>query len=193
MKQLKLSDGEKLILLMLSEIHEHLQIKNGVDTKLVQSAIYSGNLWGLKWQLTGVFHDHEAAPEVIEEVVNVLDMWSFIESSYSRFSSDDKRMIEQEAKPFGQYVQFTGFDGNGEAEYISVARFLVDDLERFSSFKGRELNSHLPSLDAHRRMLGVFNRLRPTLTSGLLTATQVVELLKEKLHPERRSTATAAH
>jgi hypothetical protein len=43
---IKLSDGDKLILMMLSEIHEHLKIENGDDSKFVQSTILSGNLWG---------------------------------------------------------------------------------------------------------------------------------------------------
>ena len=56
---MNLSDGEKLILAMLSEIHEALEIKNGVDPKFVQSAIYSGNFWGLKWQYSGIFDSEE--------------------------------------------------------------------------------------------------------------------------------------
>lgn len=36
---MNLSDQEKLILIMLSEIYEHLKIKNGIDAKFVQSSI----------------------------------------------------------------------------------------------------------------------------------------------------------
>src|ERR1039458_7871123 len=50
-KTMKLSQGEKLILLMLCEIQEHLKIEGGTNTKLIQEAILSGNLWGLDWGL----------------------------------------------------------------------------------------------------------------------------------------------
>jgi len=44
----KLSQGEKLILLMLCEIQEHLKLKGDTNTELIKEAIYSGNLWGLE-------------------------------------------------------------------------------------------------------------------------------------------------
>ena len=40
---MKLTDAEKLILIMLSEIHEHLQIESGVDAKFVQRVFPSGS------------------------------------------------------------------------------------------------------------------------------------------------------
>lgn len=183
---MKLTDGEKLILMMLSEIHEALKIKNGVDSKFVRSAILSGNLWGLKWGLPGIFHGSEPTPEVVTEVCEILDMWSLIERSYRGLSPEDTTLIEKEAAPLGKHVRFTGFDGNNEAEYINVAGFLVDELERFSEFKGRDLNSHMPSLDAHRRMLTVF---KPMRTSSNLTATEIIAILKHRIHPESRKAA----
>ena len=71
---MKLSDGEKLILTMLCEIHEKLKIENGVDTELVKEAIYGGNLWGMKWAFTGIFHDSEPTDEVVEEAAEIMDI-----------------------------------------------------------------------------------------------------------------------
>ena len=45
---MKLTDPEKLILIMLTEIHEKLKIENGIDSKFVQEAIYSDNTWTMK-------------------------------------------------------------------------------------------------------------------------------------------------
>lgn len=189
---MKLSDGEKLILVMLSEIHEKLKIENGVDTKLVRSAILDGHLWALKWELSGIFHNSEPADEVVTETVDILDMWRYVESSYKSLSSADKALIEEEASPFGRHVQFTGFDGNGESQYIGVARFLVDELNRFEIFKGRELNSHLPlSLEAYRRMLKVFAAMRSASRGSDLTAVQIIQILKEQIHPQNRKAASA--
>jgi uncharacterized protein len=186
---MKLSDGEKLMLIMLSEIHERLEIKNGVDTRLVKAAIYDGHLWALEWELSGLFHGSEPSDEVLTETVNILEMWTFVERSYEGLPDEDKARIEAEAAPLGKYVQFSGFDGNNEAQYNGVARFLVDELGRFSAFKGRELNSHMPSLAAHRRMLAVFTPLRSTSD---LTASEIVKILQARIHPENRKVAGAS-
>jgi uncharacterized protein YfbU (UPF0304 family) len=178
---MKLSDGERLILIMLSEIHERLEIKNGVDTKLVKSAIYDGNLWALKRELSGIFHDYEAPDEIVKETTDILDMWRFIETSYERLSPSDKARIKKEAEPFGEHVRFSGFDGNNESEYIGVARCYVDELDSFSLFKGRDFNSHVPLVAAYRRMYALFEPMR---SSEDLTAPQIIEILKAMPYPK---------
>lgn len=181
---MKLSDGEKLILVMLSEIHQRLEIENGVDSTFVLSAILEGNLWALKERLPGIFHGYEPAPDVVAEVVEIMEMWDRVEFSYTALSPDDKMRVAKEAVPFGEHVEFTGFDGNGEPGYVGVARFLVNDLERFSAFKGRDLDSHLPlCLSAYRRMLTIY---RNTSGTPELGATELINILKAKAHPEKR-------
>ena len=75
---MQLSDGEKLILFMLSEIHAHLKIKNGVDADFVQAAISHGNLWALKERYTGIFDVPEVPDDVVKEVEDILWMWSML-------------------------------------------------------------------------------------------------------------------
>ena len=60
---------------------------------------------------------------------------------------------------------------------------LVDDL---SGDEGRDLGSHAPSIQMYRRMLSVFEPIRRRLTGGELTATQIIDILKAKLHPDHR-------
>lgn len=183
---MKLSNSEKLILVMLCEIYEKLGIKGEIDPDFVKSAIYSGNTWGLDWQYSGLVNSDDAQPAIREEVVDILDMWSFIEDSYSRLSGDDQARVETEAAPFGKNPRFGGFDGNNESDHIGVARFLIEDLGRFSGFKNRELNSHMPSLDGHRRMYGAFKAIRHTLTGGLMGPDSLIAILKERIHPSQR-------
>jgi len=95
MNAMKLSEGERLILFMLSEIYEHLGIQTGIDPKFVQSAICDGHAWGLKRKYPGLFNVDEADQSVISEVSNILEMWSFLESSYDQLSVADKaRLID---------------------------------------------------------------------------------------------------
>src|ERR1035441_2104589 len=176
-KTMKLSQGEKLILLMLCEIQEHLKIEGGTNTKLIQEAIFSGNLWGLDLGLPRVFHDTETPPEVVGETGYILAMWDRLEQSFDNLAPSDKEWLAKHAEPFGRNVRFPGFDGNDEASYINAARFLIDSLERFQHFKGRDLNAHMPTLAAHRRMLSIFDPILQQVLHRDLNAAQIAEVV----------------
>jgi uncharacterized protein len=185
-KEIKITDGEKLILGMLVEINTHLKVKGELDPAFIMDAIHGGHYWGLAWQYSGLFHRHADSAQNVSEVVNVLDMWSFIESGYAALSAKDKARVEKEAEPFGKNPRFPGFDGNNETEHLGIADFLIEKLERFSSFDGRDLNSHWRSLDTYRRMLRVFDPMRRTLIGRTLTADELIAILNEKPYPESR-------
>lgn len=184
---MELSNGEKLILVMLSEIYEHLKIDGEIDPKFVREAIFREQTWSLSRQYPGIIGSSESkTPLVVKEVQDILEMWELLEISYKRLNSADKARVEAEAKPFGNDVQFRGFDGNNETEYMGAAGSLVNDLESFSTFKGRNLNSHVPSIDSYRRMLAVFQPLRNSHDFDTLNVEQVITILKERTHPENR-------
>ena len=184
---MKLTDSEKLILIMLCDIHEALKLKNSVDPKFIREAIYSDNTWGLDWKYSGIFGSSETPQVVVNEVVDILDMWSFLEHGYDKLSQADKDQVEADAIPFGKTVRFLGFDGNNETEHMSVARFLIEQLGRFDSFKNRgDLNAHMPSLNTYQRMLSVFKPLRTGLADRSLSANEIIEILKARLHPSNR-------
>src|SRR5260370_31721904 len=71
---LKLSDGEKLIILMLCELYEHLKVKREIDPTFVASAIRGGHLWSLDWEYPGIFDGHEDNKTTVHEVIDILDM-----------------------------------------------------------------------------------------------------------------------
>jgi uncharacterized protein YfbU (UPF0304 family) len=181
----KLTNPEKLILVMLSEIHEALKIQNGVDTKLLKSAIYSDNTWALPWEMSGILRSEGNQPPDVKEVLDILDMWTFLEEAYDRFGPQDRKKVEAGAAPFGTTVAFVGFDGNNETRLMGIAQFLVDDMGRFQRFKGRDMNSHMPSIDTYRRMLAAFDPIRATLDGDPLTADQIIPILKAKKHPSQ--------
>jgi uncharacterized protein YfbU (UPF0304 family) len=185
-RRVTLSDGEKLVIIMLGELFKQLKLKSDIDPTFLEEVIYGGHYWALHWAYSGLFHGHEDSDAVVSEVVDVLDMWSFLERGFNALSKKDKERVATEAEPFGKHVSFTGFDGNGEAEYNGVARVLINQLDRFTEFKGRELNSHMPSLDMYRRMLSVFEPLRKNLIGRDLDAGEIIQILQTKLHPSRR-------
>src|ERR1700730_12916882 len=128
---MRLSDGEKLILLMLSEVHQELGISSGVDAKLVQSAIYNDKTWAIPWEMGSITFEDTKTPGVVNNVIDTLEMWDILELSYEKLSPEDKSRVLTEAEPFGKEVKFGGFDVNNEGKHYGTARFLVDDMGRF--------------------------------------------------------------
>lgn len=181
---MKLSNPEKLILLMLSEIYDKLGLTS-VDTNLLSSAIHTENTWAIDWEMPGVVgSDREPTPPLVTDVVNYLDMWSFLEEAHTTFDLPAKEQVALEAEPFGGNVRFPGFDGNNEVEAMSIAHILVNDMGRFSRFKGRDLNSHAPLMENYERMYKVFEPIRASLTGARpLAPAQVVAILQAMRHP----------
>jgi uncharacterized protein YfbU (UPF0304 family) len=184
-KPLQLSEGERLILLMLCEIKEHLKLKDGTDTELVKEAIYSGNIWGLDWGMPGVFHGSETPESVVTEMVHILAMWQRLEESFNSLTTEEKEWLAKESD-LGKDVKFYGFDGNSQIEvlYISAARFMVDHLDRFQNFKGRDFNAHMPTLEAYRRMLPVFEPILHQVLNKDFSAAQIAKVLDAYRHPD---------
>ena len=183
---MNVTDGEKLILLMLSELYERLDIRGEINPEFIKSAIFSHNLWGIPWKYSGIQFENQDTPPIVKEVLDILDMWSFIEYAYQKMSKEDQRKLEEDAHPFGKDPKFLGFDGNNESEHMNIASFLINDLERFQEFKGRSINSHMPTLETYHRMLSVFSKIRKTLISRSMSLAQLTTVLREKIHPEQR-------
>ena len=116
-----------------------------------------------------------------DEVRTIMQMWLVIERTYDRLSAEERNQIEIKAAPYGDDVKFEGFAGNEETKYLRAARELtrID----FDRFKGRDLNSHIPRLDAYRRMLRVFEFISTTSPAGDLSISDIVALLKEERPP----------
>lgn len=183
---MKITDGEKLILLMLSELYDHLSVKGEMEPDFIRSAIFSANTWSIPWKYPGIPFEEQETPEIVKKVLDILEMWSMIERSYKNLSIDQKNWVKKEASPFGENPSFSGFDGNNESEYIGAAWFLVNDLDRFQEFKGRDLNSHCPLIETYNRMLSVFKPIMNRLNFQPLSEQNIVDILQEMVRPNNR-------
>ena len=170
-------DGEKLIISMLCELYKHLKIDGDLDPLFVEEALHSGHYWALRWQYPGLFDREADSIETVHEVVDVLSMWRSLEQAYAGLSEKDKDRVKQEAEPFGDDVVFRGFDGNEETEYLIIARFMIDKLKQFTHFGGRDLNSHMLSIERHRRMVRAFKPIRSSLSGDLPSAGHIIKIL----------------
>lgn len=179
-KSPQLTDGEKLLTVMLAELTEKLGIETDTDTGFVQRAIYGGHYWALGWQMPGIFHGHADKQARVRFVVDVLDMWSFLQVAHGKLGDEGKARVEAEAAPFGKHVTFRGFDGNNESEYLGIAQFLTRDMGRFSMFKDAELNSHAPTLERYAAMYRVFEPIRATLIGREMSADEIIAVLNAR-------------
>jgi uncharacterized protein YfbU (UPF0304 family) len=174
---MKLSEGEKLILMMLSEIYQQLGIKGEIDAKFVQETILRGQFWGLRNKFSGIVEAQAPDPDVVRETEDILWMWWTLEESYDGLSPEDRKRVEVDAAPFGSDVKFPGFDANNEPHY-GVAEYWIEHLGEFDRFRGRDLNSHQEHLDSYRRMRGAFDRALKRDLKGVLTADQLIDVLR---------------
>lgn len=145
---------EKLLIWMLADIGEKVG-DNPEDHAFIKEAMFSGNYWAIEWQFPGIFAE-ATPPEVVKEVVNILDTWSFIEDA-----SNEK---------------FPGFDGNYEGEHLSAARMMTEKMQRFESFKGR-VGQGVMGLDGYRGMAERFEVIRPRLDGRGMNSDELREVL----------------
>jgi uncharacterized protein YfbU (UPF0304 family) len=151
---MKLTDGEKLLAVMLSDVLKALEYEGEINPDFVTHAVTGGHLWALKWQYPGLFHDEDVEDEIVNETADILTMSRMVEYSIAQLTPAEQAEIPMEDRQV-----FVGFDGNAEPHY-GVAKFLNENLGRFDELNGREFNSHMPMVPKYRRMLDVYAHVR---------------------------------
>jgi len=177
------TNEQKLIILMLADIAEKLGADAHFDPKLVAKAISYDSAWMLPFKYDMVLTEEQTPPDVTF-VINVLDMFDFLESSVEELPESEK--VEIAAAPGGSSLKFCGFDGNNEGSYMSIATHLTKDLDLFDRFKDRYLNSHCPRVGAYSRMYTTFDRIRPNIVLREMTKEEVMSVIAEAVHPDYR-------
>jgi len=175
------SSSEKLMIYLLTEIlkrQKPLDKHDREQVEFIQDAMFGGHYWALEWQMTGVFHDHVDGRQDVSTVVNILDTWNFIERAFEHFTDQEKATLQKETGSYARNPKFLGFDGNNEIEHMGIVMFLVGKLGRFQRFKGRDFNSHMPTLELYSRMADIFETIRPKLHDRELNVLEVSRLLQ---------------
>jgi hypothetical protein len=177
-RAVQFSDGEKMLMLMMVDLYKSLKVKGDINPTFLAEVIYGGHYWAPKWDMQGVFHNHIDNPNDVDYVVNVLDMWSYIELSLRGRSTDEKLLIEEATGKSEAACRFNGFDGNNETTHMSIANFLISEMGRFLGYKDMDLNSHCPKYTQYSKMLEKFLPMRRSLAGGLLSTKQLISLLE---------------
>ena len=167
---MKISDGERLIAVMLAEVMEAMSLKEEIDPTFVKKVLINQDDWALSWKYSGLFPG-EAGPDddTVAETSSILSMMSFIEYSINQLP------VEQQAE-FSN-LEFIGFDGNHDRHY-SVAITLIEDLDRFSEFAGRTLNSHgAATAEGYLRIKPAYDRAMQGCSGNALSAGKLRDIL----------------
>ncbi len=169
---MQLSDGERMIVVMLAEVTEHFKLHSEVDPTLVKKLVIYNDFWALRMKYPGLFDkDERVTDQIVSETIRMLEMWSCIESSISTLPNEHK--IELEQHPWSR---FPGFEGHYDRHY-RVAITLIEDLNRFDEFSDRTLHTQIPVLHKYWNMLQVFNDIRGRGQEVPFTKASLLELL----------------
>ncbi len=178
-----LSDGERLILLMLCDMQNGDPKRREIDPELVQQSIVSDQLWGLRFKYDNLLPGQYETPPEVSEVFDILEMYNLLGDHYGYMSDGDKKRIDAES-PLGE-PKFPGFDSHETGPHSGIARYIVEDLRIYKQFTNN-ITSGVHTLDRFRRMLRVYLPLRDTLGSGKMTPDQMLSVLNETTHPTQR-------
>jgi len=173
---MNLSEGERLILAMLCDIHKALNLKGAIDPDILKPLILEAGGSGAARGVSGVSGNHRDRTAVATEVSEILDMWSVVERGYKHLSVDEKRDVEAEAGPLGRGVRFSGFDTESEIDYRDIAHVLIEETGQFERFQGRNLDAHMPALAGYRRMLRLYRPMRSVSGDRRLDVRQIIAL-----------------
>jgi len=150
---MKLSDGERLIVVMLAELMKEQKVGSEIDPSLILTLAAGGDDWAIKYKYRGLFGDEPPSDADVSETINILWMWGIVEDSLGKLKGDEAKEAE------GWHMkEFSGFDGNHD-RHFSIAATLIRDLGDFEKFKGRTLNSHSQAtLPRYRQMYEKFDK-----------------------------------
>jgi uncharacterized protein YfbU (UPF0304 family) len=183
---MEFTNEQKLIVTLLTEIHAALNIKDGVDPMFVQEMVATGRTWALEWQYPGIFQTSTETPPEVGFVLDALDMWDVLERTHEGLSPADQAEFLRLSPKSDHGVSFFGFDGNHGEEY-SIAHILINKMEKWSRFAGRDLNSHMPTVDIYSRMLEVYRPLHDQNPyQATLSPQGLAAVMNARIHPDNR-------
>ena len=185
-EEMRPSHTEKLILSMLCDLVRGQDVQDGIDPDFVQHAIAAGHNWALSRKYPDIFCGRTVSAELVDEVVAILQMWDVIEHHYDQLDETDKARVTSESELRSVDIRFTGFYANEESAHLSIAEFLIERLRHYPTFKDRKRSTRWPVVDWYRRMLRVYEPMRKSLHGRSLSASEIVILLRERIHPDNR-------
>ncbi|POD65744.1 hypothetical protein BKM07_20955 [Pseudomonas syringae group genomosp. 3] len=144
-----------------------------VQTDLILNGFKTGNEWIVDLELDGLLNK-EPTTSITDArfVLATLEMWDLFEHALEGFDEEQIAVVLAEtegeialretgktAPP--RELRFSGFDAENETDFIKIADFIINTMQKFPRFKGRDLrcgrqgsNEHyLKKLDYHKNLV----------------------------------------
>jgi uncharacterized protein YfbU (UPF0304 family) len=177
-RSIDLTPGEKLILVMLSDLSAKVEVEGEIDPEFMQAAIQGGHYWAIEWEHPSFTHSHANRHAHGQFVTDVLRMWKMIEDCFSALGPVDKGRVVVEAGLPGPPT-FPGWHGDSETDHKSIARFMTNRMNVFPSFKDKAVrDSGTPAIPGYRRMLSRFAEIRGPNRDKALDVDDIIALLQ---------------
>jgi len=96
------------------------------------------------------FFSPQMTQQQCDEVLDTLDTHRSLLRAYENLA--DRNGIDE------LNIRFAGFDGNNESGHMRLAEFLIAPQGEWDEFKGRDVNSHCPTLHRYRAMVREWKR-----------------------------------
>lgn len=173
-----MTSTEKLTLMMLCDIYDRLEISGEIDHSIIKEAISSGNLWAIE-RKHQFLTTKEIPKEIQKKVEQILCHYRLISHSLKHLPSNDSEELikKHELVIENNHIQFPGYDGNNEGDYMDVARML-GLLGKYKEHIEVDKNSHTENVNYYE---DITDKMEDFKASGVdmlkLNKSQIDELL----------------
>jgi uncharacterized protein YfbU (UPF0304 family) len=160
-----LSKVERLLLINQYQILSLLQPQQAQDHQLMIKKLENG--YTPRLFVFGEYLGDDLSDSVDHFVFEVLEMYRAMTFSLNGFKKKDG--LDKKA------IQFPGFDGNYETEYLVYAQYLLDDEKLYAELQRKGgYNSHHPTIERYGRMIAVWKQ---SAAPRLLTADDITRII----------------
>lgn len=175
---MKFTQEQKLIIKLLCEIHQKLDINEGMDSDVISYAIETNNTWAI------TAHHHCENGELVCEqkvafVFDILDMYEKLNQSCRLLSDEDRSHIPNfsKAKSNTRYpIPFPGFDGYHEEVYRNITLMLFK-MDRYADMDGLTSSSNQRTAPGYLQMLDIYNQINDHYSNSPLSLEDITKIL----------------
>ncbi|WP_437193515.1 YfbU family protein [Planctomicrobium sp. SH527] len=176
---MKLSDAERWILLNQYKILDAITGAESVESRTCKEILSGG--YGIHYDKVSELHHDVLSEDDCWEVLHILEMFRVIDSSIKKENVDVTEL---------KYLKFQGFDGNEEPRQLNYADFYCNrffDSPKYIELRDNCVNSHSPRLGVYRRMLEVYETVKPDFASAFtVTKDALAQINAAAVHPDQR-------
>ncbi len=161
---------------MVSDLLEALKYPTpSLDPDFIRGVVSGNHFWALEWKLDCLSDGSPKPPELVE-VLGIMDAWRILKFSFEK--ADIGRFLFETKRT--EIPVFEGFDANNEGRHLSIARFLVNELDRYPELKDAVVNSHSPLLAYYAPIVDAVISIKADLLHGTFTTDQLIAIFKRQ-------------